>query len=260
MKKNDNSARQATRRTFLRNAGLGTAALAGTPFLSKSLANELNAEQLSKFISPGDVILFQGDSITDAGRDRAKELPNHARSFGAGYAHLIASWLLEEMAGSDLSIYNRGISGNKVYQLSERWDKDCLDLSPDVLSILIGVNDYWHKRNGNYDGTPEIFEKDYRKLLTRTKEALPDLKLVICQPFILTHTSAVDESWVEPFSAYQRIAARMADEFDALWVPFQEAFDQALDLAPATYWAGDGVHPSMAGAQLMAEAWLKTLA
>jgi lysophospholipase L1-like esterase len=260
MKKNDSSARQATRRTFLRNAGLGTAALAGTPFLSKSLSNKLNAEQLSKFISPGDVILFQGDSITDAGRDRNKELPNHARSFGTGYANLIASWLLEEMAGSELSIYNRGISGNKVYQLAERWDKDCLDLSPDVLSILIGVNDYWHKRNGNYDGTPAIFENDYRKLLTRTKEALPDLKLVICQPFILTHTSAVDESWVEPFSAYQRIAARMADEFDALWVPFQEAFDQALDLAPATYWAGDGVHPSMAGAQLMAEAWLKTLA
>ena len=89
---------------------------------------------------------------------------------------------------------------------------------------------------------------------------MPDLKLVICQPFILTHTTAVDESWVEPFSAYQRIAARMADEFDALWVPFQEAFDQALDLAPARYWAGDGVHPSMAGAQLVAGAWLKALA
>ena len=260
MKKDDPSSRQASRRSFLRNAGWGTAALAGTPFLRKSLENELNAEQLNKFISPGDVILFQGDSITDAGRDKTKELPNHARSFGSGYANLVASWLLEEMAGSDLTIYNRGISGNKVYQLAERWDKDCLELKPDVLSILIGVNDYWHKRNGNYDGTPEIYENDYRKLLTRTKEALPDLKLVICQPFILTHTSAVDESWVLPFSAYQRIAARMADEFDAVWVPFQEAFDQALDLAPARYWAGDGVHPSMAGAQLMAEAWLKALA
>jgi lysophospholipase L1-like esterase len=205
------------------------------------------------------VILFQGDSITDAGRDRSKQLANHGRSFGTGYTHILASWLLEKLAGEDLKIYNRGISGNKVYQLAERWEADCLDLKPDVLSILIGVNDYWHKRNGNYDGTPEVYERDYRNLLIRTKETLPDVKLVICQPFILTHTSAVDESWVEPFNAYQRIAARMAEEFGAVWVPFQEAFDRALDLAPETYWAGDGVHPSMAGAQLMAEAWLKAL-
>jgi lysophospholipase L1-like esterase len=259
MTKNKHSSTQPSRRTFIRNAGLGTAALAGTPFLKNSLASDLNAARLSRFFSAGDVILFQGDSITDAGRDRKKELPNHARSFGNGYAHLIASWLLEEMAGEELTIYNRGISGNKVYQLAERWGRDCLDLQPDVLSILIGVNDYWHKRNGNYDGSPEIYERDYRSLLSRTKEALPDIKLVICQPFILTNTSAVDESWVEPFSEYQRIAARMAEEFNALWVPFQEAFDRALDLTPASYWAGDGVHPSMAGAQLMAEAWLKAI-
>jgi lysophospholipase L1-like esterase len=163
------------------------------------------------------------------------------------------------MAGLNLTIYNRGISGNKVYQLAERWDKDCLDLQPDVLSILIGVNDYWHKRNGNYDGTPEIYENDYRKLLTRTREALPEVKLVICQPFILTNTSAVDESWVKPFSAYQETAAKIAQEYHAVWVPFQEAFDKAIDQAPASYWAGDGVHPSMAGAQLMAEAWLEAI-
>ncbi|MEN8202729.1 MAG: SGNH/GDSL hydrolase family protein [Bacteroidota bacterium] len=259
MKKPDKRSAQTSRRTFLRNAGLGTAALAGTPFLKKSLASGPDTDQINGFFSPGDVVLFQGDSITDAGRNKERELPNEASSFGAGYANIIASWLLEEMAGQNLTIYNRGISGNKVFQLADRWDKDCLDLKPDVLSILIGVNDYWHTRNANYDGTPEIFENDYRKLLTRTKEVLPEVKLVICQPFILTHTSAVNETWVEPFSAYQRIAARMADEFDAVWVPFQEAFDKALEVAPATYWAGDGVHPSMAGAQLMAESWLKAL-
>lgn len=259
MKKAANPSGHPSRRTFLRNAGLGTAALAGTPFLKNSLASGPDADQIKKFFSKDDVILFQGDSITDAGRNREKELPNNARSFGAGYANIIASWLLEEMAGENLTIYNRGISGNKVYQLAERWDKDCLELKPNVLSILIGVNDYWHKRNGNYDGTPEIYENDFRKLLTRTKELLPDLKLVICQPFILTNTSAVDETWVKPFSEYQRNAAKIASEFDAVWVPFQEAFDKAIDLAPATYWAGDGVHPSMAGAQLMAEAWLKAI-
>jgi len=259
MKKTGNSFKNPSRRTFLRNAGLGTAALAGTPFLASTTASVQNSKKITEFIAPGDVILFQGDSITDAGRDKKQQSPNSARSFGAGYANIIASWLLEEMAGQNLTIYNRGISGNKVYQLAERWEADCLDLKPDVLSILIGVNDYWHFRNGNYEGTPEIYEKDFRKLLNRTKEALPEIKLVICQPFILTNTSAVDESWLKPFSAYQEIAARIAVEFDAVWVPFQEAFDKAIDIAPATYWAGDGVHPSMAGAQLMAETWLKTL-
>ncbi len=206
------------------------------------------------------MVLFQGDSITDAGRDKEKEWPNQARSFGSGYAYLAASWLLEEMADKELTIYNRGISGNKVFQLADRWDKDCLMLKPNVLSILIGVNDYWHFRNGKYDGTPAIYEKDYRALLSRTRDQLPDVKLVICQPFILTDTAAVDETWLEPFKPYQEIALKMAGEFDAIWVPFQEAFDRASVIAHPTYWTHDGVHPSMAGAQLMADTWLKSLA
>ena len=148
---------------------------------------------------------------------------------------------------------------NKVYQLAERWQKDCIDLNPDVVSILIGVNDYWHFRLGRYDGTPEVFENDYRQLLTRTKEALPGVQLVICEPFVLPDTSAVDASWMEPFSAYRRSAARLAEASGAIWVPFQEAFNAGMNLAPASYWAVDGVHPSMAGAQLMAETWLKAL-
>ena len=217
-------------------------------------------KKVGQFFSEGDVILFQGDSITDAGRNKEHELPNAARSFGTGYALLTASWLLEELARKKLTIYNRGISGNKVFQLADRWEKDCLSLEPDVLSVLIGVNDYWHMRNGRYDGTPEVYENDFRALLQSTKNALPGIRLVICQPFILQGTSAVDESWIKPFNAYQEIAAGLAKEFGAVWVPFQEAFNQAVQCAPATYWAGDGVHPSMAGAQLMAETWLNAVA
>lgn len=246
-----------SRRTFFRNAGLGTAAVAGMPLLLPSCSPV--ADNIPDFFAEGDVVLFQGDSITDAGRNKRQELPNNAWSFGMGYANIIASFLLETLPGKDLTMYNRGISGNKVYQLADRWDKDCLELEPDVLSILIGVNDYWHFRNGEYDGTPEIYEEDFRSLLTRTLDALPDLKLVICQPFILTGTSAVDESWVEPFSAYQEIAKKISDEFGAVWVPFQEAFDRAIELADGTYWAADGVHPSMAGAQLMARTWLEAV-
>jgi len=249
-----------SRRKFFKRAGIGIAAAAGMPVLASSCvmaAKELS--ELNKNIPEGAVILFQGDSITDAGRNRKRELPNDGSSFGTGYAYIIASNMLGNMPGKNLTIYNRGISGNKVYQLADRWQKDCLDLKPDILSILIGVNDYWHMRNGNYDGTPEIYENDFRALLTRTKKELPDVKLIICQPYVLAGTSAVDESWLEPFSAYQSIAAGIAIEFDAVWVPFQEAFNKAVEKAQPTYWTADGVHPSMAGAQLMAETWLKSV-
>jgi lysophospholipase L1-like esterase len=259
MKHSEDNFQTVSRRAFFKSAGIGTAAIAGMPLLASSCSSESSTGRINDFFSEGDVLVFQGDSITDAGRNKRRELPNNAGSFGGGYALLTASFLLEALAAKELTIYNRGISGNKVYQLDERWDKDCINLKPNVLSILIGVNDYWHFRNGNYDGTPEIYENDFRKLLDRTRKAVPDIKLVICQPFILTDTKSVDETWLEPFKAYQEIAKKISLEFEATWVPFQEAFDQAIEVAHATYWANDGVHPSMAGAQLMANAWLEAI-
>ena len=250
-----------SRRNFFKKATTGTAAFLSIPaIISASMATPKDEKSKSfPLLKKGNTLLFQGDSITDSGREKTKELPNNPKSFGSGYAFLAASELLQELPEKQLTIYNRGISGNKVYQLADRWEKDCLGLKPDVLSILIGINDYWHMRNEKYDGTVEIYEKDFRALLNRTKKALPGLKLVICEPFAVTGTSAVDESWMEPVSAYQRAAKKMAGEFDAIWVPFQKVFDEAVKHAPPTYWTGDGVHPSMAGAQLMAEAWLKAV-
>jgi len=248
------------RRNFIKQAGMGAAAAMGLPaVLSSCTGTDMKSGRINEFFSEGDIILFQGDSITDAGRNKQQQLPNHGRSFGMGYAYILTSSLLQDLAEKNLTFYNRGISGNKVYQLADRWQEDCLDLKPKILSILIGVNDYWHMRNGKYDGTPEVYENDLRKLLTRTKSELPGIKFVICQPFILTGTTAVDESWLEPFKPYQESAAKLAGEFDAIWVPFQEAFDKAVKIAPSKYWAHDGVHPSMAGSQLMAETWLKAL-
>jgi lysophospholipase L1-like esterase len=259
MKHSEHKGQNISRRGFFKNAGIGTAAIAGMPLLANSCSSESSISRIDNFFSQGDVVLFQGDSITDAGRNKKRELPNNAGSFGGGYAALSASWLLEALAAKELTIYNRGISGNKVYQLADRWEIDCINLKPNVLSILIGVNDYWHFRNGNYDGTPEIYAYDFRKLLERTREALPEIKLVICQPFILTETKAVDETWLEPFNAYQESARKISDEFEATWVPFQDAFDKAIEVAHPTYWANDGVHPSMAGAQLMANTWLESI-
>ncbi len=249
-----------SRRRFFKTAGAGAAGIAGLSAISYSCSpSETSSPEYADFFGQGDVLLFQGDSITDARRNRKKQQANAPDALGGGYVMLAASELLGRLPGKDLKIHNRGISGNKVYQLDERWQQDCIDLEPDVLSILIGVNDYWHMRDGRYDGTPKVYANDFRSLLERTRAALPDVKLVICQPFILTDTRAVDESWVEPFSAYQDLAAGIATAFDATWVPFQEAFNEAVSLASATYWTGDGVHPSLAGAELMARTWLNAL-
>ena len=213
----------------------------------------------SSIIKRGSIILFQGDSITDAGRDRNRENnSNDKNALGRGYVYLIASQMLANRAGDGLEIYNRGISGNKVFQLADRWDKDCLDLKPDVLSILIGVNDIWHALNGNYDGTVEKYEQDYRALLKRTFNALPNLKLVICEPFVL-RCGAVNDKWFPEFDKYRAVSRKMSKEFHTLFVRFQSMFDDAVKKAPPSHWAADGVHPSMAGAQLMAQEWLKTV-
>jgi lysophospholipase L1-like esterase len=248
-----------SRRKFIKGATINTAALISIPAIVSSCVSLDKKVVTSNFFSKGATVLFQGDSITDAGRDKQSELPNNARSFGPGYTLIAASGLLHTMPEKGLTVYNRGISGNKVYQLADRWQKDCFDLKPDVLSILIGVNDYWHFRNGRYDGTPEIYGNDLRKLIKRTKKQLPDVKLVVCEPFILTETSAVDVSWIEPFSKYQEIAKEIANEFQTVWVPFQKVFTEATKVAPAKYWTADGVHPSMAGCQLMSETWLKAV-
>lgn len=241
------------------NSVIATAGLSAIPAIVEA---SLPAERKKPGIgglAEGSIILFQGDSITDAGREKQKELPNNPASFGSGYAFMCASRILEHFPEKNFKIYNRGISGNKVFQLADRWDKDCLELKPSLLSILIGVNDYWHMRNGSYEGTAKIYESDFRKLLNRTRDALPDVRFIVCQPFGLAGTTAVNEEWMGPFRAYQDAAFKIALEFNAVWVPFQKVFDEAVKHAPATYWSGDGVHPSMAGSQLMANAWLKTV-
>ncbi|MFK7738917.1 MAG: SGNH/GDSL hydrolase family protein [Planctomycetota bacterium] len=213
----------------------------------------------SSLIQPGMTVLFQGDSITDAGRARDEKIEsraNHHRALGHGYASLAAAGLMMQTAPEEIAVYNRGISGHKVFQLADRWDRDCLELKPDIVSILIGVNDIWHKRNGNYDGTIEVYERDYDALLARTREALPNATLVVCEPFVLT-CGAVDETWFPEFDGYRQASRRVADKHGAIFVPFHSMFQDALEQAPAEHWARDGVHPSRDGAALMAKTWLE---
>jgi lysophospholipase L1-like esterase len=177
---------------------------------------------------------------------------------GNGYAWLAAAQLLVGRPTDDLKTFNRGISGNKVYQLAERWQADCFDLKPNVLSILIGVNDFWHKHKHNYEGTLETYQTDYQQLIDRTKGALPNVKLIICEPFVL-RVGAVDDSWFPEFDSYRAAAKQVAEQAGATFVPFQAMFDTAVKIAPPQHWAADGVHPTLYGAAIMARWWLKAI-
>jgi len=245
---------QINRRDFvLASAGLTAAGWAALS--SQTFGAEPDGKPL---IQPGDTVLFQGDSITDAGRKRDQgDQPNHQPAMGGGYAWMAASQLLVGR-DDDLKIFNRGISGNKVYQLADRWQQDCLDLKPNVLSILIGVNDVSHMLKGRFDGTVEIYEQDYHALLKRTKAALPKVKLIVCEPFVL-RCGAVDDRWFPAFDDYRAAARRVAEAAGAAFVPFQTMFDRAVKFAPPEHWAQDGVHPSDFGNSLLAHAWLEAV-
>ncbi|MEO6150603.1 MAG: SGNH/GDSL hydrolase family protein [Mucilaginibacter sp.] len=202
-------------------------------------------------------ILFQGDSITDGNRTRDNDR-NHI--MGHGYAYLIASRLGYDHPERQFHFYNRGISGNKVPDLDARWQTDTLGIKPDILSILIGVNDAQAALNDKAN-TAELYEKGYRDLLQQTKTALPGVVLVICEPFILPvgRVKADWENWHRETAKRQAIAKALATEFNAVFVGLQDKFNEALEKASADYWMWDGIHPMPAGHELIAREWLKAV-
>jgi lysophospholipase L1-like esterase len=197
-------------------------------------------------------ILFQGDSITDGNRGRGAD-PNHI--LGHGYAFIIAAKYGAAFAERNLIFLNRGISGNKVTDLAGRWPKDTLELRPDVLSILIGVND--NSSNVAFD----LFEQIYDKLLTDAKTLNPKIRLVLCEPFTLPAGRRKEnwETWNAGIKQRQQIVAKLAAKHGAALVRFQKTFDDACQRAPAEYWIWDGVHPTYSGHQLMADEWVRTV-
>ncbi len=195
----------------------------------------------------GQLVVFQGDSITDVGRRDDPE------GLGEGYVRTIAHRL------PNVRVLNLGISGDRVSDLAGRWDTDTLASSPDVVSILVGINDVWHQRDGG-DAVPlHTFAASYRQLLKRTLAALPSVRLVICEPFALL-CGVVDAGWFPDLDERRAAIRALAGERGATFVPLQTSFDDAVagGLRPEDL-VFDGVHPTVAGHALIAEAWLGTV-
>ena len=197
----------------------------------------------------GSRVLFQGDSITDGNRGRSDD-PNHI--LGHGYAFIIAAQYGAAFPERNLTFLNRGISGNTVADLQKRWQKDTLDLKPDVLSILIGVNDL------NKGVSVGDYAARYDDLLATTVAALPKVKLILCEPFGLPVGNKKDgwNAYQADLEQRRAVVAKLAAKYHAVFVPSQQAFDDAARRAAAEHWIWDGVHPTYSGHQVLADAWI----
>ena len=206
-------------------------------------------------------ILFQGDSITDAGRSR-KDL----ESSGEGYALLVKSQLGYENPG-EYSFHNRGVSGDRIVDVYARMKKDIINLAPDYISILLGVNDVWHEIDfGGPNGVDaDKYEKIYGMLIEEIEEALPQVKIMIMEPFCL-RASATDETEEQPnrwdyfnteVKKRAEKAKQVAKKYNLTYVPLQEKFDEAAKLAENAFWLKDGVHPTPMGHEIIKREWLK---
>lgn len=214
-------------------------------------------KEAEKDIEKGLIFLFQGDSITDGNRGRNNDL-NHI--MGHGYAYAVASRVGADFADSAFTFYNRGISGNKITDLEKRWQTDSLDLKPDVLSILVGINDTnaVARQSGNTT-TIEQFESIYRDLITKNRLLNPKMLLVLGLPFAFRGTRT-DANWavvVEDLRGRQGIVRKLATEFNAVLVDYPDLFDKLIKKPSLTYWIWDGVHPTVFGHEMMARLWIK---
>ena len=203
----------------------------------------------------GSRLLFQGDSITDMGRDRNPEPKDRNHYLGHSYVFLLAARLGVEMPDAQLDFINRGISGNTVGDLRQRWEKDALDVKPDVLTILIGTN------NVGLNKGLDTFEADYRAILDASRQANPELRLILIDPFVLKSGSLKNEqAWTSRRAATDKlcvIVAKLAEEYDAVHIKTQDIFDAAAAAVSSEHWIWDGIHPLPQGQELIARHWLQ---
>ncbi len=210
---------------------------------------------MSSLIEDGAIVLFQGDSITDA--DRYRYADNGPSSMGYGYVMMISAWFSALYPEKAVRFINRGIGGNRAIDLRSRWQEDCLDLHPTWVSLLVGINDTWRRYDSNDPTSTEEYESAYRTILEQTSAKL-NARLILCEPFVLP---VVDEqaTWREDLDPKIAVVRRLSREFKALYLPLDGIFAQAATQREPAFWASDGVHPTSEGHALIAQSWLRTV-
>lgn len=212
-------------------------------------------------LQPGSRVLFIGDSITHAHR-RPEEL-HDCYFLGGGYAKMIAARLNADCSELRLHWLNRGECGHRSDHLAERWQRDCIELRPDLISILIGINDA--HPHAPHAGEAEAFGNAYAGLLERSRAALPGVRFVLLEPFGLTvppppsPALAACEAQLHNVRLLQPVVRDLARRFDARFVPLQQRFDELGARTGNAHWALDGIHPSAAGHELIARAWIEAV-
>lgn len=208
-------------------------------------------------------ILFQGDSITDAGRNRTEERPNCG--LGNGFVNLIASRLTCDR--DDIDIYNRGVSGDRIGDTYRRWLEDMRNVDFDVISIMSGINDTGFGLRMGKGSDMERYEFIYDRMLYEVKESHPDSMMILVQPFLF---KVKDESnncdiwndwdiWSGQIEERGRITKRLAEKYGARFLPMFEIFREAQKKFPAEHWSLDCIHPTPAGHELIARHWLEAM-
>ena len=195
------------------------------------------------------ILLFQGDSITDTGRTGAAD---PSLSLGEGYPAKIAAKLAER----GIKVINRGISGNRTWDLINRWDKDCIDIKPDYFSLLIGVNDTWRRYDSGMVTTAEEYEANMRQLLDRVVNET-NAKIILLNIFLLDVTP--DKAQMRPdLVEKQEVISRLIKEYDVTFVDIQALFDKMVaEGTPMEELSADGVHPTDFGHEVIAAEWLR---
>ena len=198
-------------------------------------------------------ILFQGDSITDAGRNKEA-----GQDLGGGYPCLVGAKLGRRYP-EKYRFLNRGVGGNKVTDLIGRWKRDCINLQPDYLSILVGVNDVWHELDWREGTDTETFTRVYDLLLELTVKVLPETKILLMEPYVLEDALEPEmrEAFKSGVSEKREVVRKLAEKYHLPIVPLQDIFNSALKEAPALYWTAEGIHPTKAGHQIICDAWIE---
>lgn len=205
-------------------------------------------------IDPGSKILFTGDSITDCGSSLSEDI----NFLGHGYPVFIASLLGARYPGYELSFINSGVTGNRAADLAERWQRDVINHKPDLLSVLVGINDVGARYSDHTACSAMEFSCIYRELLEQTRRDLPQTRIVLMEPFLLP-MHADQRNWRADLDPKIQAVRDLAEEFSCILIPLDGIFAAAASRRERSFWVKDGVHPTPAGHALIAESWIRNV-